>query len=402
MLAFFKESAMSTPRRKGEPVTRVKRGFEGVNKNARIVKFGGELLTDRPFSLSEKESKLQMNGGKGSSEISVRSKRPFLANFQMLEKRQVSNQSKQVSASIAEVWSSTQNDRTNKTDSKTDCNVSINSEHTTGQRQQEIRSYSQPISGRRRPESYSRRIFDLDQDENELESTLDDPGVFRTDGVGGKSVQLSNVKTPCCQLEPETPKDAKMSMKRSPVGQRHPQNNRPVNNSNTSAGPRRSSSSAACTADIRETGMYRDRSKSDSNSVRPIPLSKNQEKRATKHSAESNKEEFTKISSAPVSAFIKVSTEADSELVSEITGSPAGSNNSKVEMVTSATQTDEDFSNEPYEEVEITEFDRVLVASQSPLMSVKADGTSESDNGSLTEIESFQHNNNVHEQSESM
>ena len=177
------------------------------------------------------------------------------------------------------------------------------------------------VSGRRSPQSYSRGIFDLDYDRSKLESTLDDPGVFRTDGVGGTSVSLTSAKGSLHHSLQEASKPFKMIRKQNVKSSR----------------PKSLSAISSCSSkpvEIRASSVRsvpeiigRNRSKSDSHSLNSVSHLNGKSKGQTKNTLKS---------------ILKTAKDTSQTETLDTTKTNAWAEK-KVVTVTIATQTDEEF-----------------------------------------------------------
>lgn len=186
---------MAANRGKGTTTPKAKQGlgmFSGFDKMSRIVNFGTELLT-QTNNLIQTNNTLD-TGSKSYNLIS-----PEKDN----KSHSKSGRKKDNSAKHLPMI----NQHILMDHSK---NAAFN-----GSSQTKAKSglFTHESDQERTSESYSKQIFELDHDPDKLETSLDDPGVFRTDGVGGKSIPLSDVKSHPCQSKQKYSKDSNTNIK---------------------------------------------------------------------------------------------------------------------------------------------------------------------------------------------
>ena len=278
-----------------------RRGFKSLrrfDKNSRIVQFGDELM------------KTGLVLGKTDPTLNARKTETDL-----------------IKLTISDCHAENENDNhsvstitTETTDSKfQQTNFSIPPKTLIATRQ----------TSQRNRQSYSRSIFDLDYDANKLESTLDDPGVFRTDGVGGTSVSINSARDSFHSSLRESAKPFK-DIRRQTIQDTRPWSMSTISRSGLAppSAESRASSVVSAPGKFGNDNNSRNRSKSE-----PHALSSQ---------SVFNKKGQQQIKK-PVKSILKAPTDFD-QIRDHNVKSMVAWLDKKVETVTIATQTDEDFS----------------------------------------------------------
>ena len=281
--------------------------FKSLNKNSRIVNFGTELLSNANNFLTvdsarNSATKTDMTIPDILIEDDTNAKHYVLACV-----RKNYTESDNLTARFQEHISRSKSAITNGTQTFNETRDNLSARQSSRQRE---------------PESYSRKISELDNAAKSIEDTLDDVGVFRTDGVGGKSVSLSNVKPKYRLRLQETDSFKSVLSNGRPLSL-------PLNKNglmkNDSSRTKRAFSVLSASDVVDKNGHFRTRSKSDP--PHPNKLAAFNKQQQLKKTLETTPKTINRINATgplnkPVDAWAE----------------------NKVEMVTVATQTEEEYT----------------------------------------------------------
>ena len=284
--------------------------FNSLNKNSRIVNFGTELLSNANGLLTvdsarNSATKTGMTIPDILIEDDTNAKQYVLACV-----RKNYTESDNLTARFQEHISRSKSAITNGTQTFNETRDNLSARQSSRQRE---------------TESYSRKISELDNDAKSIEDTLDDVGVFRTDGVGGKSVSLSNVKPKYRLSLQETDSFKSVLSNGRPLSLPLNKNGLMKNNSSRT---KRAFSVLSASDVVDKNGHFRTRSKSDPPHPNKLAaFDKHPKQKQLKKPLETTPKTINRINATgplnkPVDAWAE----------------------NKVEMVTVATQTEEEYT----------------------------------------------------------
>ena len=279
--------------------------FNSLNKNSRVVNFGSELLTNTNDFITIDSARGSVTKADTSlSDILGKDDKDIQQYVLACVRR---NNMDNITASLQENEPNTISAMTNGTQTVNETGDKVSSRKASRQRS---------------PESYSRKISELGNKVKSTEDNLDDAGVFRTDGVGGKSVSLSNTK-PKQRLSLQETDSFK-----SVLANGRP-SSLPLNKPNLLTTRNRACSVLTVTSKIVDKhGQFRNRSQSDPPHLLTFAGFNKHPKQQMKKT----------IETMPPKSESKVSTEVP-------LSKPVNAwSESKVEMVSVATQTEEEYT----------------------------------------------------------
>ena len=281
--------------------------FSSFNKNSRVVNFGTELLTNtNDFITVDSARNSASKTERTIPELLIKDEKDA-KHYVLASVRRNNTDCDNVSARFQEHLSRSKSATTNSTQTVNETRDSLSARRSSRQRN---------------PESYSRKINELDHDANVLEDTLDDVGVFRTDGVGGKSVPLSNVKPKHRLSLQESDSFKRMQSNCLPMNKNGFWNNKNLNE--------KRASTVLCASDVVDTNQaFRNRSKSDPPQLNSLAgLTKHPKQQQRKKPLENT------VKTVDIKTTIKPPNNKLINTWSE----------NKVDMVTVATQTEEEYT----------------------------------------------------------